>query len=432
MGSAVLTRLASSRLAALAPILLLVASDVAAAASSAGRCSVLAYGAACDNATDDAPAIQHALDDAAACAAVVVPAGRSCVSRALNVSRMSGRSLLVEGDLVIWRDPSSYSRTKHNNMFISATSYDGAWTGPLVAGFTLAGGGRVVGGGARWWPLGKSVNRPRILWLPNATEATVANLTLVDSPAWNIGMRGNNLLVENVRVEAGMGSCGGYGHAPNTDGANLGGHGIRVRGLWVHNGDDCTPITTGNDGTTTDVLLENVHCECGTNGAVIYNEGGSVSGLIARNFTVSGTNQGAGVKLAEPGRDATGGLVENITFGPDYAIDGPRYAALYVNVFQEDAQPPCTLPAKPNLPHWLTVRGVTFKGVTAHVPRGQAAGCFRCTPGLPCEALFDGVHVTRSGGGGGGGAPAADFVCLNMRGATGAGGSVPAACAAPT
>jgi hypothetical protein len=65
-------------------------------ADSAGVCSVLAYGAVCDNRTDDAPAIQRALDDVDRCARVLVPSGRTCVSRALNISSMSSRTLDVQ------------------------------------------------------------------------------------------------------------------------------------------------------------------------------------------------------------------------------------------------------------------------------------------------------------------------------------------------
>ena len=406
--------------------LVLLSLGLGARLPSAGSCSILAYGALCDNASDDAPHIQRALDDEAACASVLVPAGRACVSRALNVSRMSGRALVIEGDLVIWRDPKTYPTSAQTNMFLSATDGDGSFTGALLSRFTLGGGGRVLGGGAAWWPSAGSVQRPRILWLPNASDVTVANLTLVDSPAWNVGLRGVRLLVENVRVEAGMGSCGGFALAKNTDGVNIGGQDITVRNLWVHNGDDCVPITTGNEGLTSNVLVDGAHCECGTNGVVIYNQGGTISGVLARNVTVVGTNQGAGVKLARPGRDATGGRVANVTFA-DYSITRPRFAALYVNVFQEDAKPPCVLPPTPDLRDWLTVQGLRFRTVSATVAAGQAAGCFRCTPGAPCSAVFDGVEVRQHGAGG---APAKDFVCLNMAGEAGAGGSVPAACAA--
>jgi hypothetical protein len=219
-----------------------------------------------------------------------------------------------------------------------------------------------------------------------------------------------------------MSSCGGFGHAPNTDGVNVGGHDITIRRVWVHNGDDCVPVTTGNDASTSRVLVEDVHCECGTNGVILFNQGGTISDVVAHNVTVKQTNQGAGVKLSRPGRDATGGLVYNVTWGPNYVIDHPRYAALYINVFQEDARPPCTLPSNADLPHWLTVH-CAFRGVTAYVDAGQAAGCFRCTPGAPCNVHFEGVDVREDGG-----KPAKDFVCLHTTGQAEGAGSVPAAC----
>lgn len=281
------------------------------ASASALTCVVTdaPFNALCDNATDDAPAIQAALDDSS-CNTVVIPASRRCVSRALNISQMSSRALSIQGDLVVWRDPRTYSRTSHNNMFLSATDGDGSWTGSALSNFSLFGGGRVLGGGASWWP-DAGTNRPRTLWIPNCSSISISDLTLVDSPAWNIGLRGHQITVERVTVISGADSCGGFGHAPNTDGCNIGGHDITVRDFTVHNGDDCVPITTGNDGTTSDVLIENVSCECGTNGVVLYNEGGTISNIFAKNVSVKNTNQGAGVKLAQPGRDATGGLVKS-------------------------------------------------------------------------------------------------------------------------
>jgi polygalacturonase len=379
------------------------------------------FGGKCDNVTDDAPAIQRALFDPS-CTTVLISARLPCVSRALNLSLMSGRTLLVETDLAIWRDPKTYSLTLHNNPFLSAPSSDGSWTGPLVEGFTLGGGGRILGGGAAWWPFGKSLTRPRTLWLPNASALVIANLTLVDSPAWNVGVRGEDVLISNMRIESGMGSCGGYGAAPNTDGFNLGGHRLVVKDSFVHNGDDCIPVTTGNDGSTSNVHAVNIHCECGTNGGVIYNQGGMISGVLFEQLTVRSTNQGAGIKLSEPGRDASGGLVTNITWR-DVAIDLPRYAAIYTNVFGEDAQS-CKLPSNPALKNWLTVSGVVLQNVTATVPSGQAAGCFLFTPGRTGkDYAFNGVVVREQGG-----AAARAYSCFNTEGFTAAGSTSPPPC----
>jgi len=250
------------------------------------------YSAVGDNATEDTAAIQRALD-AAACEIVVIPAPGWFVSRALNLTAMSNRQLLVEPGavLVVWRDPATYSTTKYNNMFLSASDGDGSWTGPLLSNFTLGGGGAIHGGGAAWWPLGQTVTRPRLVWLPLCDGVRISDLSLVNSPAWNMGLRGSNILVERMRIAAGAGSCGGYGYAPNTDGFNLGGVNITVRDSTVHNGDDCIPVTTGPTGRSANVSAHNVSCQCGTNGGVIYNQGGVIESVRFTNLTVRHTNQ---------------------------------------------------------------------------------------------------------------------------------------------
>ncbi len=418
---------ASTTLLGSATVAVLLAAGAAAAANipapSPGDCSIVAYGAHCDGKTDDSAYIQKALDDAN-CVIVTVPSPLECVSRALNLSLMSGRSLVIEpgAALVLWPDPQTWSLTKYNNMFLSANDGDGSWTGPLLSDFSLSGGGTIRGGGHAWWP-NPNLQRPRILWVPLAKNITVSNLTLIDSPSWNMGLRGDNILVENVVVSAGSESCAGFELAPNTDGANIGGHNITVRNMRVHNGDDCVPITTGPDGSSSGIVVDSVVCECGTNGVVVYNEGqGRVESVLAQNVSVRGTNQGAGIKLARTGRNATGGLVRGITFH-NYSISQPRYAALYINVFGEDSQPPCALPHNPDIPHWLTATDLMFSDLSATVAAGQSAGCFRCTPGTPCDGEFDGVRIFQPDG-----KPAAPFVCLNMKGSTGPHGSTPGAC----
>ena len=205
-------------------------------------CDVTQRGAVGDNRTEDTAALQAVLDDVT-CSPVILPAPGAFLSRALNLSAMSGRSLLIAdgAQLVVWRDPKTYSTTHANNMFLSANSGDGSWAGPLVTGLTIAGGGTIIGGGAAWWPLGQTVTRPRLIWLPLVDGIVIANLTLLDSPAWNIGVRGDNVLIENVHVIAGGAACDGYEASPNTDGFNIGGHHITVRDCTVHNGDDCIP-----------------------------------------------------------------------------------------------------------------------------------------------------------------------------------------------
>ena len=81
-------------------------------------CDVMMHGAKCDDKTDDSSAIQSALDDAR-CTTVRVPAPHKCVSRSLNISRMSGRTLRIESgaQLVLWRDIWSYADNTNGTVF---------------------------------------------------------------------------------------------------------------------------------------------------------------------------------------------------------------------------------------------------------------------------------------------------------------------------
>ena len=146
--------------------------------------------------------------------------------------------------------------------------------------------------------------------------------------------------------------------------------------------------------------------------------------VLFEGMTVHATNQGAGIKLSRPGRNASGGLVTNVTWR-SVAISQPRYAALYTNVFGEDAAG-CALPRRPDLPHWLTVTGAAFRNVSAALGvAGQAAGCFLFTPGAPGSAyVFEGVQVRGAGGG-----AAAGYTCANTRGFEAQGDTFPAPCA---
>ena len=369
-------------------ILLCCAVSAASAASAhAAVCDVVARGAVGDGTTEDTGVLQAALSDAA-CGTVLLPPPGVFLSRALDLSRASNKTLRIApgATLLVWPTPATYGAgTPH---FLSAAS------AARVAGFTLSGGGassaggggRIVGGGRAWWARGAASARPHLLFLPNAEDILVTGVTLVDAPSWNIGLRGARLNVTHVRVEAGMDSCGGFGHAPNTDGANLGGVDIYVHDLFVHNGDDCLPITTPSEssGLTTRVFADKVHCECGTNGAVLYNNGGTIRGVVFNDFGVHGTNQGAGAKLGRAQNDATGGLVTDIVFS-NYHILQPRYAPLYANAFAEDASS-CALPSNPDRKNWLTFRNFSLINVTATgVPAGRPAGCFLCSPGTPCD-----------------------------------------------
>jgi polygalacturonase len=97
-------------------------------------CDIMDHGAKCDNQTDDSAAIQQVLDNTR-CTVVRVPAPYNCVSRALNISHMSWRTLRIESgaQLILWRDVSSYADNTGGTTFsFLAAAHNGTdkWHGP--------------------------------------------------------------------------------------------------------------------------------------------------------------------------------------------------------------------------------------------------------------------------------------------------------------
>ena len=76
-------------------------------------------------------------------------------------------------------------------------------------------------------------------------------------------------------------------------------------------------------------------------------------------------------------------------------ITSPRNAAVYVNVFEEDAAPSqCVQPKNPDRASWMTARGLTFRNVVATGMGSAYAGCFNCAPNEPCQDIsFDNVKI---------------------------------------
>ena len=398
----------------------------AAAVSTTGRtprCSVTDFGAKGDNRTEDTSAVQEALD---ACDAVVFPTPGKYLLRPV-VFRHNNLAVIIEAGatVVAWGDIDTWNTTSPSIQPLFRQHIDPPG---VLTNFSMSGGGVIDGQGWRWWPFMKTRSRPKLLQIVHADGLVISNLTFRDSPSFHIAIRGNNMEIAHSRVEANIESCLGYDHAPNTDAFNIGGHNIHLHDLWAHNGDDCVPTNPGPDGTTSNVLVERVHCECGTNGGVVivpgsrgkppldWQAGGPdlkpklVTNVVFRHMDVHHTDQGAGFKISEAFENTTG-MAQNITW-EDIVIYKPRNTPLYLNVFTEDAaEKACKNPETGAArAHWLTAKDFTFKDIVATIEPGGFPGCFNCGPTRPCQGLrFDNVTIR-------GGNSSSRFKCFHAEG----------------
>jgi polygalacturonase len=283
-------------------------------------CDVTYYGAVGDNHTEDTLAVQTALDH---CSTVVFPSPGRFLIRPVFF-RHSDIHLVIEAGatVVAWPDVDTWNATTH---VVRPLFSQDLGSVSVLHNFSLTGGGVIDGQGWRWWPFMKTRSRPILLQMSRVSGALISNTTFRDSPSFHVEIRGVDIEIADSRVEANIDNCGGWATAPNTDAFNIAGHRIHLHDLWVHNGDDCIPtnpqnygnVAAGEDGTTSDVLVERVHCECGTNGGVVivpgsrgippldWQAGGPnphprlIRNVTYRNMTVVNTNQGAGFKISE-------------------------------------------------------------------------------------------------------------------------------------
>ena len=97
------------------------------------------------------------------------------------------------------------------------------------------------------------------------------------------------------------------------------------------------------------------------------------------------------------------GNATNVTWA-DISVVDPRAAALYVNVFEENAEVDkfygCVMPNASALApggkytSWMSAHSIIFKNVTVRGLKSPAiGGCFNCAPGTPCDISLEDTDI---------------------------------------
>lgn len=178
-----------------------------------------------------------------------------------------------------------------------------------VNGFSITGGGTVNGNGLRYWKAfwlrrkwnPKCTNmdeqRPRLLFVSNSKDVTIANVRLLNSPFWTSHYyKCENLKILGVHIAAGTNN-GFAVRAPSSDGIDLDVcQNVLVKGCYVSVNDDGLCLKGGkgptadkdpNNGPNKNIIVENntfVNCPSltlGSESVFTYN-------VILRNCVVNG------------------------------------------------------------------------------------------------------------------------------------------------
>lgn len=199
-----------------------------------------------------------------------------------------------------------------------AADYSGKLTnlinGDSLTDVSLTGAGTIDGNGAIWWQRyidsGKTLTRPRLIYITRSANLTIDGLTLVNSPSFHlVPSQCQNVTIQNLTITAPADS-------PNTDGidpANC--NHVIIQNCTIDNGDDNIAIKGGRSSgqivqPCQDVQISNCRFLHGHGLSVGSETSSGVSNVQVSNCTFSGTTNGIRIKS----QSGLGGLIQNLTY----------------------------------------------------------------------------------------------------------------------
>lgn len=341
--------------------------------------TIIDFRALADGKTDNAKAIQAAIDAAVAAGGgtVVVPgAKKSYLSGPLKLR--SHVRLMIERNAVLQMLP--YGQYPGVEDFITASK---------TADVAIGGAGRIDGQGRPWWDAydatpksdkaRKTMRPKRMIAFDSCTRSEIRDITLSNPPNVHISIHGKSadVTVAGVRIESPEKSH-------NTDGIDLCGQRIAILDCSIACGDDNIAI---GGGATQDVKVSGCKFGVGHGMSIGSHTRGGVKDVRVENCSFAGTHTGIRLKSE---RDR-GGLAENLAY-TDLTMTGvavPIHISSYYGEkepkrFESDHGEAVTA----TTPFWrnITVRNVRATGA-------KQAGILWGLPEAPIESLtLD--HVT--------------------------------------
>ncbi len=274
------------------------------------------YGAVSDGVTVNTPAIQAAIDAAAATGGgtVYVPAG-TFVTGAIFFKSNITLNLEAGAVLLGSENPGDFPPIDSRWEGYEQVCHAPMLTGDGLENIAITGRGTIDGRGKIWWDLfwAKQLDypRPRLIAFHNSSNILIQGVTLTNSPAWTV----NPICCKNVTIH-GV-TVINPEEGPNTDGLNPDScQGVRISDCYIDVGDDCVTIKSGTEKSTLetpvaceDIAITNCTMVHGHGGVVIGSEmSGDVRNVVISNCVFHNTDRGIRLKS----RRGRGGVVEDI------------------------------------------------------------------------------------------------------------------------
>lgn len=284
--------------------------------------NILDFGAKGDGKTNDAAAIQAAID---ACTAggggrVLVPAGQTYLSGTFalksNVELYVERGAVIQGS----GDYADYTlRLQTGSLTGGEVRADSPQAGMLITGLAAENiairGGGVIDGGGRFFieeDLGYIYRmrreRPFTMYIIGCKNLTIADVVIRDAAIWTVRLSGcEDVVIHAIRIDNDL-------KLPNNDGIDLDScRNVRISDCHIVSGDDCIVLKTCEESrqygpceniTVTGCTLEStssalvVGCECRT----------PMRNIIFDACVIRSSHRGLAIRLSEESD------IENVLF----------------------------------------------------------------------------------------------------------------------
>ncbi|XP_078438181.1 putative polygalacturonase [Wolffia australiana] len=247
--------------------------------------------------------------------------------------------------------------------------------------------GTIDGQGAEWWSKFKGqklhYTRGYLIELMFSDQILISNITLVNSPSWNIHpIYSSNIIVSGVTILAPVNS-------PNTDGINPDScTQVKIEDCSVVSGDDCVAVKSGWDEygismgmPTRHLLIRRLACVSPTSAVIAIGSemSGGIEDVRAEEITAVDSESGVRIKTAV-GR---GAFVKNI-FVKGFVMKTMKMAFWMTGSYgshPDDGFDPAAVPV---------VSGVSYSDISA--VNVTTAGRLEGIPGAP----FSGICISNA------------------------------------